>query len=68
MTGQRVVLEDVTTISNALEKPTILSKTEGNRSINIVGRTNSNGDITNISNDIEQLILDTKKNINGDID
>ena len=68
MTGQRVVLEDVATISNALEKPTILSKTEGNRSINIVVRTNSNGDITNISNDIEQLILDTKKNINGDIE
>ena len=33
MTGQRVVLEDVATISNALEKPTILSKTEGNSNI-----------------------------------
>ena len=60
MTGQRVVLEDVATITNDLEKPVILSRTEGDRSINIVVRTN-NGDITDISNSIEDLIARTKE-------
>ncbi|MAW06826.1 MAG: hypothetical protein CME61_00940, partial [Halobacteriovoraceae bacterium] len=66
--GQRVRLSDVAIIEEGFEDHKVISRTEGKRSINLIVKSNSNGDVIKISQEINKIISNFKANQKSNIE
>ena len=67
-TGEKVIISEIAEIKDGLKEAKVISRTNSVESINLIVRSNANGDVIDISDQIEALIEKSRGNYTQEVE